>query len=184
MESNTNKQQLERGLAHIRQSPRDNGRVELIVRRPAVGEREVIELGEFDLASGLVGDNWLARGYRKTPDGAAHPDMQVNIMNARCIALLAGTRERWPLAGDQLYLDLDLSEANLPAGTVLAIGTARLQITAEPHLGCLKFQQRFGKDAVAFVNSDEGKALKLRGVIARVLQSGVVHTGDTVTRRG
>lgn len=176
------KQELAAGLADIQQSPKDAGQLELIVCRPKVGERRELEQGELDLKWGLIGDNWLARGYRKTINGAAHPDMQINIMNARAIALIAGERERWKLAGDQFYVDLDLSDSNLPVGTRLQFGDAILQITAEPHLGCRKFMDRFGRDAAQFVNSDIGKALNLRGVNAKVVQAGKVGVGTLIRK--
>lgn len=174
--------ELEAGLAHIRQSPQDGGELALIVRRPAVDTREVLTEGELDPATGLVGDTWRMRGSSRTADGAAHPDMQLNLMNARAIALLAQEEARWPLAGDQLYVDLDLSDANLPPGTRLAIGDAIIEVTAQPHTGCNKFAARFGVDAVKFVNSPEGKRLHLRGINARVVQGGVIHQGDRVTK--
>lgn len=174
--------ELEAGLEHIRQSPREQGTVELIVCRPRVGERRVLPRGQLDLEQGLAGDNWKQRGYRKNAGGVAHPDMQLNLMNARAIALIAQTRSRWPLAGDQFYVDLDLSPEHLPPGTLLQLGDAIIQVTAEPHLGCRKFQERFGKDAVAFVNSPAGKALNLRGINARVVQGGMVRTGDRIGR--
>lgn len=174
--------ELEAGLVHIRQSPRDEGRIDLIVRRPQVDEREVIVEGELDLGHGLVGDSWLARGSRGTPDGAAHPETQLNLMNARVIALLAQSPERWALAGDQFFIDLDLSTENLPPGTRLAMGTAVIEITAQPHTGCGKFASRFGPAATKFVNSPQGKLLRLRGVNARVVQPGVVRVGETVRK--
>lgn len=174
--------QLQQGLDWIRQSPRDAGTVELIVCRPRVGERKVLPRGELSLELGLRGDNWKQRGFRKSADGAAHPDMQLNLMNARAIALIAQTPARWPMAGDQFYVNLDLSPANLPPGTCLQIGSAIIEVTAEPHLGCQKFLQRFGRDAVQFVNSADGKALNLRGINARVVQAGHVSTGDSICK--
>ena len=132
---------------------------------------------------GIVGDNWCTRGSSKTKDGAAHPDMQINIMNARAIALVAQDRDRWALAGDQLYLDLDLSVANLRAGTRLAIGSAILEVTSLPHTGCKKFTERFGLDAMKFVNSDLGRDLRLRGHNSLVVQAGVIRPGDMVSKR-
>jgi hypothetical protein len=174
---------MEAGLDHIRQSPKDIGTLKLISRRPNTDEREVLESGQLDPAHGLVGDNWKARGSRSTPDGSANPEMQLNVMNARVIELLAQEPERWALAGDQLYVDFDLSEANVPPGTRLAIGDAVIEITAPPHLGCKKFSARFGPDAMKFVNSPEGKQLHLRGVNAKVVQEGTVRIADTVEKQ-
>lgn len=174
--------ELDAGLAHIRQSPREQGVLAMIVRRPAVDAREVLTEAELNTTEGLVGDNWRQRGSSSTPDGSAHPEMQLNIMNARAIELIAQDTARWPLAGDQLIIDLDLSDANLPPGAQLAIGSAILEVTAVPHTGCKKFAARFGIDAVKFVNSPEGKELHLRGVNAKVVQGGVIQTGDTVRK--
>ena len=171
---------LHAALDTIRQAPRDDGRVEMIVRRPGVGQREVLDQGLLDLREGLVGDNWQHRGSSRTPDGSPHPDMQINVMSARVIAVVAGDRARWPLAGDQLYVDLDLSEANLPAGTRLIMGAAVLEVTPQPHTGCGKFVERFGLDAMKFVNSPIGRELHLRGINARVVTPGVVRIGDRV----
>lgn len=174
--------ELEAGLDLIRKSPADGGLLELIVRRPADGARETLAEGRLDLAEGLVGDNWRTRGSTRTPDGSAHPDMQLNIMNARVIALVAGEPERWQLAGDQLFLDMDLSAENLPAGTRLALGTAVIEVTAQPHTGCAKFAARFGVEALKFVNSPVGKQLRLRGINAKVVQPGVVRVGDVARK--
>jgi hypothetical protein len=172
--------QLEASLDHLRGSPTDHGTVELIVRRPTIDGREVLDEGRLDLAVGLVGDTWNQRSSRRTADGSPHPDMQLNVMNARCIELLARSAERWPLAGDQLYVELDLSVENLPPGTRLALGMAVIEVTDQPHNGCAKFTQRFGLDAFRFVNSDAGRALRLRGLNARVVVPGVVRRGDTI----
>jgi hypothetical protein len=170
--------QLAAGLEHVRLSPRDGGLLALIVRRPRVEEREVLEEGELDLQVGLVGDSWSVRKSSRTADGSPHPDMQLNVMNVRAIALVAGERERWPLAGDQLYLDLDLSAENLPPGSRLALGSAVLEVTAQPHTGCQKFVDRFGLDAVKFVNSPTGRELRLRGLNAKVVEPGTIRVGD------
>jgi MOSC domain-containing protein len=173
---------LEAGVAEVRRAPKDGGTVELIVRRPAEDERETLDQAELDTAQGLLGDNWRARGSRATEDGSAHPDLQLTLMNARVTALVARTRERWPLAGDQLYVDLDLSEANLPAGARLEVGSAVVELTAIPHTGCGKFARRFGVEALKFVNSRVGRELHMRGRNARVLRGGTVRTGDTVRK--
>jgi hypothetical protein len=176
------REELEAGMHEICRAPREEGTLEMIVRRPSSGEREVLGEGELDLEVGLVGDNWKARGSRSTPDGSAHPEMQLNIMSARVVALLAQTRERWALAGDQLFIDLDLSTDNLPPGTRLAIGSAMIEITSVPHTGCAKFAARFGAEATRFVNSPVGKLLRLRGLNAKIVQPGNVRAGDRVKR--
>ena len=170
--------ELEAGLEGIRQSPKDEGTLRMIVRRPAVGRREELEEGQLDLEDGLVGDTWRERRSRRTADGSPHPDMQLNIMNARAVDLVAQDRSRWALAGDQLFIDMDLTDANLPAGTRLAIGSAIIEVTAEPHTGCGKFIERFGVDAAKFVNSSVGRELHLRGINARVVQAGTIRVGD------
>jgi len=142
----------------------------------------VLEHGDLDMVQGLVGDSWNRRGSSRSIDGGPHPDMQLNIMNARAIALVAQSPDRWPLAGDQLFVDLDLSPANLPPGTRLAIGSAIVEVTAEPHTGCGKFVSRFGVDAMKFVNSTIGRELSLRGINAKVVQPGAIRIGDTVRK--
>lgn len=175
--------ELEAGLAEIARSPAAEGTVELIVRRPAEGEREVLIEGTLDLVEGLVGDMWLRRGSRRTPDGSANLNAQVTVMNARAVDLVAaGDRGRWQLAGDQLYVDFDITAANVPAGTRLALGTAVLEVTPEPHTGCAKFVARFGHAAHRFVNSKAHRHLRLRGLNARVAVPGTVRTGDTVRK--
>jgi hypothetical protein len=172
------REELEAGLDHIRQSPKDNGVLELIVCRPAVNERRVLDLAELEIDTGLIGDTWPMRGSSKTADGGPHPEMQINIMNSRAVALVAQQKERWPLAGDQLFLDMDLSKENLPAGSRFSIGTAILEVTAPPHTGCQKFVSRFGLEAMKFVNSEVGRELCLRGINARVVQSGTIEVGQ------
>jgi hypothetical protein len=174
--------ELEAGLAEIFRSPKDGGVLEMIVRRPHVGAREILAEGQLDLVEGLVGDSWKLRSSRRTADGTPHPDMQLNVINSRLVALVSQDRSRWHLAGDQLYVDFDLSEANVPAGTRLAIGFAVIEVTAEPHTGCSKFVERFGMDAMKFVNASERKNLRLRGINARVVQPGAVRVGDAVSK--
>jgi MOSC domain-containing protein YiiM len=172
--------ELEAGLDDVRAAPQDEGTLELIVVRPVVDEREVPDAAELDVDQGVVGDRWLAFG--RSGGRPANPKAQVTLMSSRAAALVAGDRERWPLAGDQLYVDLDLSDENLPPGSRLSLGSAVLEVTDEPHTGCKKFTARFGLDAMAFVNSPVGRALNLRGINARVVESGSVRVGDAVTK--
>jgi len=176
-------EELEAGLDHVRAAPADLGTLELIVARPEVDERVVLDAAVLDREKGLLGDNWLARGTATTPDRAADPDKQLNVMNARASALVAVEPGRRALAGDQLHLDIDLSHANLPAGTRLQIGSAVIEITAEPHTGCGKFRARFGADALRFVNSPVGHELRLRGACAKVVVAGEIRRGDRVIVR-
>jgi MOSC domain-containing protein YiiM len=172
---------LETGLDAVRAAPADDGRVELIVRRPEVDARELVEEATLDLEDGLVGDNWHVKPSLKT--GAPNPDAQLTVMNARVTALVAGEdRERWALAGDQLYVDLDLSYRNLPPGTRLRVGEAVIEVTEEPHRGCGKFSSRFGVEALKFVNSAVGRELNMRGINTRIVTGGVVRTGDPVVK--
>jgi hypothetical protein len=177
-------EELEAGLDEILRAPKEKGVLKLIVRRPRIGEREVLQQADLDLEEGLVGDNWKIRGSSRTPDGSSHPDMQLNIMSSRVIALVARSFDRWQLAGDQLYIDLDLSAANLPPGTRLALGSAVLEVTSQPHTGCKKFVERFGADALKFVNSPLGRELHLRGINAKVVQPGVIRVGDVARKVG
>jgi MOSC domain-containing protein YiiM len=174
--------QLRAGLDHVRAAPADGGEVRLIVRPPAVDAREALAEGELDIDLGLVGDSWLERAGRSSLDGSPARYAQITLMNARYAALIAGDRERWAEAGDQLYVDLDLSVGNLPAGTCLEVGTAVLRISEEPHTGCAKFSARFGSPAWRLANSEEGRALRLRGANASVVEAGTVREGDVVRK--
>lgn len=182
MTTHLSMQELEVGLPLIKQSPKQEGKLELIVRRPSVEEREILSQGKVDLTTGLEGDNWRARGSASTPDGSANIEAQITLMNSRVIQLLTQDKNLWQWAGDQLYVDLDLSEENLPAGTRLSIGTAVIEVTATPHTGCKKFSARFGLDALKFISASENKPLRLRGINARIIQPGEFKTGDLVRK--
>lgn len=172
------KEELEAGLELLLASPKNNAAIELIVRRPSVGEREVVESAQLDLELGMLGDNWKARGSAKTEDGLANPGAQLTLMNSRVIQLIAGEKSNWPLAGDQLYLDIDLSAENMPPGTQFQLGSALLEVSSVPHTGCKKFATRFGIPATKFVGSRLGGRNNFRGINAIVLQAGTVSVGD------
>jgi hypothetical protein len=174
-------EELEAMIDGIRDAPAETGVIELLVRRPAVDEREVVNEVRLDVAEGLVGDTWRARGSGSTPDGSADPQAQLTVMNARAAEAVAGDVSRWPLAGDQIYADFDIGVEHLPPGTRLAIGDAEIEVSKKPHTGCAKFSARFGTDALRFVNSPEGRRLRLRGMNARVTKSGTVRVGDPIS---
>jgi hypothetical protein len=176
------RQELEAGLGHIRRSPLDNGTLQMIVARPAVDKREVLGEGRLDFVDGLMGDTWRARGNTSRQDGSADPEAQLTVMSSRLATLVAGTQDHGGLAGDQLYVDFDLSAKNLPAGSRLQIGGAIIEITAKPHRGCAKFAARFGNEALRFVNTGEGLVLNLRGRNAKVVIPGAIRRGDAVRR--
>lgn len=171
--------ELEAGLSEINHAPKDKGELKLIVCRPQVDARQELETGQLDPVEGLVGDSWQSRG---SATGPAEINAQLTLMNARVIDLLAQDRSRWALAGDQLFVDLDLSDVNLPPGTRLEIGSAQIEVTALPHTGCKKFVSRFGMDAMNFVNSPQGRHLHLRGIYAKVIQAGTIRLGDTIRK--
>lgn len=174
--------QIEAGMDHVLASLRDRGRLEMIVVRPAEGQRATPTVARCTVAGGVEGDSWASRGSRHTPDGSANPDQQITVMNARYLDLVAGTRDRWPLAGDQLVVDLDLSEDALAAGDRLRIGEVVVEVTPHPHTGCDKFRDRFGLDAVRYANSPLGRQHHLRGIHVRVVAEGTLSVGDTIER--
>jgi len=171
---------LAAGLDHVRLAPQDAGPLELVVVRPSPGERDVLQTAIVDPALGIQGDSWTERGSSRTPDGGPNPDAQITVMNSRAADLVAGSRERWALAGDQLYADLDVSVTNLPTGTRLLIGDAVLEVTAAPHTGCSQFKERFGVEALRLTATPDGRELRLRGINTRVLAGGQIRPGDTV----
>jgi hypothetical protein len=174
--------QLEESLDHIREAPADGGTLELIARRPAEDEREILSEARLDLRGGLEGDTWPSRGSSRTPDGSPFIEAQLTLMNARAAVAIAGERERWALAGDQLYVDIDLSTANLPPGSRVQIGSAVIEFSETPHTGCAKFSGRFGVDALKFVNSPVGRELRLRGANCRVVVPGTIRQGDAIRK--
>jgi hypothetical protein len=174
--------ELAEALPTVRRAPTVDGTVVVIVVRPDRELRELPDECEVTPEAGIPGDRWSRHCTRQLPDGRLNPDTQITLMNTWFLAQIAGSRERWPLAGDNLLVELDVSERNLPVGQRLRIGTAVLEITEHPHLGCAKFSKRFGAEALKFVNSDEGRRLRLRGVHAQVVQSGRISVGDRIEK--
>lgn len=175
-------EELDDAIPWIRQSPKDEGTLRMIVVRPGTNERAVLPAVEISETGGVHGDCWASGCWKSLPDGRPHPDVQIAMMNARVIEAVAGSEQRWPLAGDNLFVDLDLASENLMSGQRLEIGSAVIEITEEPHLGCRKFQNRFGVAALRYVNSQLGKQLHLRGIYAKVITAGVIHAGDVVRK--
>jgi len=167
--------ELEEFLDHISASPSDGGPIEMIVRRPGEDERETVESGRLDRELGLVGDDWSRRGE-------PHPGTELTLINSRVLEAVAGDRDRWPLAGDQIVVDLDLSKDNLPAGTRLKVGDAEVEISPIPHTGCAKFAARYGREGLRFVNVGEGRERRFRGVYATVIEDGSFSIGDKITK--
>lgn len=176
--------ELDAALPDILAAPKDGGRLDMIVSRPAKGERRVPQSAAVSLAEGLDGDHWARGCWRTTDDGRPHPDVQICLMMARCMRAIAGAPENWPPAGDNFFIDMDLTPANMPPGTCFALGSAAFVVTAEPHNGCQNFIDRFGRDACLFVNTGPGKVHRLRGIYARVTQDGRVSVGDEVRKLG
>ena len=173
--------QLEVGLAEVGRSPTGEGTLELIVRRPVSEEREVLETATLTVEEGLVGDNWNQRPSNRTEDGGPHPDMQLNLINSRFLALIAGDPEHMELAGHQLAVDLSLGSDDLPPWSRIRIGGAVIQVTDQPHTGCAKFTRRFGLDAFHLLKTEVGQAMNLRGICTRVVVPGTIRRGDPVT---
>ena len=169
------KDELLAGLENVRRSPRETGTLEMIVARPAVDDRAILDVAELDVDRGLVADRW-SQGSRPNPNS------MLTVMNSRAADLVAGDRAGWALAGDQLFADFDLSPENIPPGTRLAIGSAVIEVSDQPHLGCEKFAARFGQVAREFANSPEGTALNIRGINTRVVRSGSIQVGDAVRK--
>ena len=177
-----NKTALEAGLPYVQQSPHDKGLVQQIVIRPTMGERALMTEAELNVEFGLVGDRWYATCKSRLTDGRPNPEAQISLMNVRLLHLIARTKERWPLAGDNLLVDFDLSTQNLQPGHRLTIGSTVLEITQKLHTGCAKFVERFGKDAATFVNAKATRSLRLRGIYAKVIQSGTIKVGDVIKK--
>jgi MOSC domain len=178
----TRGQELDASLPDIQAAPLDGGVLHRIVRRPAVDQRETVAEAELDPTVGLIGDTWLDRGSRMTADGSADPDAQVTLVNIRVLRAFEPDEDRWPLAGDQLYVDLDLRIDSLAPGTRLTIGSAVIEVTDKPHTGCAKYSARFGSEALRWINAPTGRAHRMRGLNARVVVGGTIRVGDTISR--
>ncbi|MGI9525391.1 MAG: MOSC domain-containing protein [Hyphomicrobiaceae bacterium] len=170
--------ELRAGLPNVLASPQENGQVKAIVIRPQKGKRLDVDACDVSSEGGVHGDHWARGCWKSTEDGRPHPDVQVCIMNSRCIELIAGERRNWLPAGDNLFVDMDLRPTNLPPGQRVAVGDAIIEITDTPHNGCASFAERYGRDATIFVNTGDGKVNRLRGIYARVVKCGKITVGD------
>ena len=166
--------ELEAGWAKAAPSPSDDGSVDMIVRRPARDQREELASAAFTAEAGLAGDDWLRR--------SGNPQAQITLMNSRLIHLLTGDKSRWAEAGDQLFVDMDISKANLPPGARLQIGEVVMEISPLPHEGCTKFARRFGGPARKWIMSDQGVLERRRGVYATVIEDGIINQGDRIQK--
>jgi MOSC domain-containing protein YiiM len=175
------KDRLEQKFLSLSHSPKDFGTIELIVSRPSIGERQILKTAQITKEEGLIGDNWKERNYK----GGPNLQMQITLMNSKVIEAIAGDSANWPPAGDQLFVDLDLSVDNLPVGQNLSIGSESnviLEISKIPHTGCSKFSSRYGRDAALFINASERKYLRLRGLNAKVIKSGIISVNDIIKK--
>ncbi len=176
-------QALKAGLdAMLAAAPKDNGTLDLIVMRPDHDLRVLPQSFEVRGDDGLPGDHWKRGTGYALEDGTGDPDAQICMMMSGCIRAIAGDKANWPPAGDNFFIDMDLTPANMPPGTRFAIGSAEFVVTGIPHNGCQSFIDRYGRDACLFVNTGEGKAHRLRGIYARVTRDGTVSVGDTVRK--
>jgi MOSC domain-containing protein YiiM len=173
---------LEAGLENIKKSPADNGILYMIVVRTQKRERAVPWYCNVSPELGVEGDHWSKGSWKSLPDGSPDPSVQITLMNSRCLDLVATEKERWPLAGDNFIVDMDLSTENLKPGQKLSLGSAIFEITDIPHTGCMQFRERFGVDALKFVSTKAAKELRLRGIYARVLKAGSISVGDRLKK--
>lgn len=179
--ANLTTEQITERVSKLTPAPTDSGMVATLIVRPDTNERKIVPSIHVIPGEGIVGDNYLARGDKRTPDGSAHPEGQICLMNASVLDVLAdGDTNKWQLAGDQILVDFDLSTDNIPGGTRLSIGTATFEVSNKPHNGCAKFAERFGMDASRFVNSD--KVQRYRGINVMVVTEGDVSVGDTISK--
>lgn len=174
--------ELAAALPQVTAGPKDHGELKAIFVRPGPGQRLDVSSVAISSAGGLEGDHWAKGCWKSLPDGSPDPDVQVFIMNARFLDLIAQERSHWASCGNSFVADMDLGADNLPVGTRLKAGSAELEITAVPGTGCEAFIEWYGRDACVFVNTGEGKKNRLRGVYARVVKDGVVRIGDTLTK--
>ncbi len=175
--------ELEQGLPEVLAAPRDAGRLAAIFVRPATNERRSLADARLTPEGGIDGDRWVTDSYYRLTGGRSDPRSQVSLMNVRFLRQIALNEDAICLAGDNLIVDLDLSEANLPAGSQLAIGDeVIIEISELSHTGCSKLEGRYGKEARAFMNNARGKSLHLRGRFARILVGGTIRVGDTVRK--
>ena len=169
-------------MPHILDAPKDDVALDLVVVRPDRDIRELPKRARVTAKDGVVGDHWITGSGLRNDDGTGLVDAQICMMMSRVIEAIASSQENWPPAGDNLFLDMDLTPSNMPPGTRFSIGTAEFVVTPQPHNGCQKFIDRYGRDACLFVNTGEGRNLRLRGIYSRVTRDGEISPGDRLRK--
>lgn len=173
---------LAEALPNVLQAPRDNAPVTMLCLRPAIGERAFPDRISLTRAEGIPGERWLSMPWLRQPDGRPDPAIQVSILPARVLDLVWTDRTGTPHPGDPIVADLDMTEANLPEGTLLRVGTATLRVSGVWNDGCVKWKVRYGADAKAWIVAPGHRELRLRGILCSVEEDGTVAVGDRITR--
>jgi hypothetical protein len=182
MHKHRTRAEIEAGIGPVLQSPAEGAAVEALFSRPAPGKRLDLPALEVSVSGGIAGDHWSLGCWKTLPDGSPDPDVQVSLMNRRMLHLIAGARDNWARAGNNIIVDMDLSIDNLPIGQRLRVGTAELEIGPVANTGCDFFIERYGRDACVFVNTGIAKQKRLRGVYARVVKDGQIRIGDIIRK--
>lgn len=167
---------LDAALPFVLAAPRDDAPIALLCTRPALGQRAFPASIRLTKAEGIPGERWLTQSWLRLPDGRPDPRNQVSLLPSRVMDIAWQNRDTAPHPGDPIVADLDMTEANLPVGTLIGVGSAVLRVSDVPNLGCVKWKVRYGSDALAWVAADP--ALRLRGVLCSVEQDGEVTLND------
>lgn len=176
--------ELDRAWPDIMAAPKDGAAIEMLCLRPAMGERRFVDEIHVTREEGIPGERWLTQPWMRLPGGQPDPAIQVSFLQRRVLDLVWRDREGTPHPGDTFVVDMDLSEANLPAGSLLQVGSAVLEVSTVFNNACAKWKKRYGDDALDWVRAYENKEFRPRGVLAKVHRDGVFRAGDRLTRIG